>query len=107
MESSEIKAVIIDSLLYTDSDTVVYDVYYNFDGHPKQVHDAFGGSECCKFRTALLGEISRRNSTAQAIQISGYGYAVPHNKNNCEGFELNYQGIMQTICKMTIEIKAK
>lgn len=107
MKSPEVSADLFTPLLFGDSDIIVYDIYYNCDGHPKNVHDLLGGSECDNFRETLIKEICKRNSTEKLKQVSSYGFAIPHSKYNCEDFEIYFKGVTQQICRMTIEIKPK
>ncbi len=107
MKPPEVSADLLTPLLFGDGDIVVYDVYYNSDGHPKHIHDSLGGSECDTFREALIAEICKRNSTDRLEQVSSYGFAIPHKKENCEDFEITFKGVSQQICKMTIEIKSR
>ncbi len=98
-------AGIIDQFLFEDRVSIVLDIYFHEDGHPKKIHDAAGAEEAVKFREVLKHEVLSRNNTNKIWQVSGCGYAIEHKKSNCGEFQVNYKEIINKINKRTIEVK--
>ncbi len=92
---------IIDELLFQGRNSIALDVYYNEEGHPKKIHDEFGGSEAAKLAEVIKREIQDRNSPQRIWQVSGYGFGIEHSSTNCGEFILEYKGVKNNILKKT------
>ena len=82
-----------------------YDVYCTESGHPKLVHDRYGGN-CIKDFADRLSEIIRSGNETTEVYAAGlFDFAIIHKKTDMSGFTLDYGGIMHKIEKKTILIK--
>ena len=93
-------------MLYDDVEEIAIDVFYNAEGHPKQIHSAFGAIAINEFRLAFLNEIITRNSTDEVWRISHDGFAIASKPSNCDSFTIEFSGVAQTILKKSIRIVA-
>jgi len=93
-----------DKILYGKLQSIMLDIFYNEDGHPKHIHDAFGASAINEFRLAMVNEILSRNSTDDIFRISGDAFAIAAKDTNCDSFVMYFRGIKQQILKKTILI---
>jgi hypothetical protein len=95
-----------DKVLYDGVKEIKIDIFYNAEGHPKQIHDSFGASAIDEFRLAVINEVLERNSADEIWRISHDGFAITSKESNCASFTVEFRGIKQTILKKTIKINA-
>ena len=93
-----------EEMLYGHLGHGVFDVYYHAHGHPKQVHDQWGGSEIDRFLCELMETIQTRNRAETVWRVSSAGFAILHHASNCGPFLFDYKGIAHTILKKTYSI---
>jgi hypothetical protein len=111
MKMSEIKidnicscTGIFQDMLYHGVEVVKIDIYYNEGGHPKYVHDEFGALAIDDFRSVVINEIAKRNSTNKIWRASTDAFAVMHKDSNCGSFTVDFKGIKHDILKKTIQL---
>lgn len=93
-----------DAMLYEGLSCENYDIYFNDHGHPKYVHDEFGGLETTKFVCELMDYIQAKNSANEILRAGFAAFAIPHSEKNCGEFIFDYRGIKHTILKRTYSI---
>lgn len=98
-----------DEMLYGESSfetSLIYDVYYNENGHPSKLHDMIGGANAVDvINDKIVKELIAKNGNAQIYRVSVCGFAMDYSNENCDQFSIMTDGIEHRILKMTIEIK--
>lgn len=89
-------------ILSEDESNEIYDVYYNNYGHPKELHDKFGGNSVKDFANQLASTIKSLTKANDVYDAATFGFAVKHNDDNADGFLLCYGGIKHYIQKKII-----
>lgn len=82
-----------------------FDIYYNDHGHPKCVHDAFGGDAVDDFVYLLMNEIINKTNAKEIYRVDCAAFAIEHEYNNVSAFTFNYKGLKHNILKKTIIIQ--
>ena len=82
-----------------------FDIYYNDHGHPKYVHDEFGGEAVSDFVYLLMNEIINKTNAKEIYRVATAAFAIEHENNNAGAFTFNYKGLKHNILKKTILIQ--